>query len=397
MLINLRNALMAGKRLPYDAEIEYLESTGTQWIDTGFIPTSGTSVEIGYKTADAQLNTVLFGRRVAYNNKTYCIWANANGKIRFDYALNTTDNKDGPNSIVGSWVGVSKRKERNFVNGIEYTPNETKTFACDGNAYLFGMNNNGTADWLVSAQVAYCRIYENGVLVRDFIPVRRGTVGYLYDRVTRKLFGNAGTGDFTCGPDVVPVEYIESHGTEWIDTGVSPYGRTPIIKLDMMARPTSVEKTGYFGAWGANDSRLQIFRGSNATGSLGVGTYQDVVWRDNVRTVAVLDAQTRSAELYGTAYSNFNISNGFADFNLYLFWRNNNNGDGTLPGRMRCYACEILDASSHLRSFRPVRVGTDATSWEGATMDVLTRRIYRNAGTGAFTYGNDLPYPIPAA
>jgi hypothetical protein len=33
---------------------------------------------------------------------------------------------------------------------------------------------------------------------------------------------------------------------------------------------------------------------------------------------------------------------------------------------------------------------------EGAMMDVLTRRIYRNAGTGAFTYGNDLKYPIPA-
>jgi hypothetical protein len=31
-----------------------------------------------------------------------------------------------------------------------------------------------------------------------------------------------------------------------------------------------------------------------------------------------------------------------------------------------------------------------------AMMDVLTRRVYRNAGTGAFTYGNDLKYPIPA-
>lgn len=27
----------------------------------------------------------------------------------------------------------------------------------------------------------------------------------------------------------------------------------------------------------------------------------------------------------------------------------------------------------------------------------FTRRIYRNAGTGAFTYGNDLKYPIPAS
>ena len=28
--------------------------------------------------------------------------------------------------------------------------------------------------------------------------------------------------------------------------------------------------------------------------------------------------------------------------------------------------------------------------------NILTRRIYRNAGTGAFTYGNDLRYPIPS-
>ena len=56
----------------------------------------------------------------------------------------------------------------------------------------------------------------------------------------------------------------------------------------------------------------------------------------------------------------------------------------------------MSEGSSLVRSFLPVRVGTDATSWEGAMMDVLTRRIYRNQGTGAFTYGNDLKYPIPA-
>ena len=43
--------------------------------------------------------------------------------------------------------------------------------------------------------------------------------------------------------------------------------------------------------------------------------------------------------------------------------------------------------------FLPVRVGSGST-WEGAMMDTLTRRIYRNQGTGAFSYGADLPYPI---
>lgn len=40
-------------------------------------------------------------------------------------------------------------------------------------------------------------------LVRDFIPVRIDTTGYLYDNVSKQLFGNSGTGDFVLGPDVV--------------------------------------------------------------------------------------------------------------------------------------------------------------------------------------------------
>ena len=41
----------------------------------------------------------------------------------------------------------------------------------------------------------------DGTVIADYIPVRKGTVGYLYDRVSGKLFGNAGTGDFVLGPD----------------------------------------------------------------------------------------------------------------------------------------------------------------------------------------------------
>ena len=38
---------------------------------------------------------------------------------------------------------------------------------------------------------------------RNLIPVRKGTVGYLYDKVSGQLFGNANsTGAFTLGPDV---------------------------------------------------------------------------------------------------------------------------------------------------------------------------------------------------
>ena len=35
----------------------------------------------------------------------------------------------------------------------------------------------------------------------DLLPVRKGNIGYMYDRVSGELFGNAGTGDFIIGPD----------------------------------------------------------------------------------------------------------------------------------------------------------------------------------------------------
>ena len=43
-----------------------------------------------------------------------------------------------------------------------------------------------------------------------------------------------------------------------------------------------------------------------------------------------------------------------------------------------------------------VRIDERTERTERAMMDTLTRRIYRNQGTGAFTFGNDLKYPIPA-
>ena len=46
-----------------------------------------------------------------------------------------------------------------------------------------------------------CKIYDDGVLVRDFIPCSRksdGLIG-LYDTVTKEFYTNAGTGEFIGG------------------------------------------------------------------------------------------------------------------------------------------------------------------------------------------------------
>ena len=45
------------------------------------------------------------------------------------------------------------------------------------------------------------KLWVNGVLVGDYIPVRKDGVGYMYDCISHKLLGNAGTGSFGYGND----------------------------------------------------------------------------------------------------------------------------------------------------------------------------------------------------
>jgi hypothetical protein len=209
--------------------------------------------------------------------------------------------------------------------------------------------------------------------------VRKGTVGYLYDRVSGKLFGNAGTGDFVLGPDVVPVEYIESHGTEWIDTGIKLRSTDTI---DTRLYINSSNTASWYGILGSRDSaRYLILR----------------CFSGNAGKVNVYPSATYDFTRFTWGNLSFAFGGDYHESatNCYLFTYNNNGSGYTrLPYRFANFS--ITRDSSKIINFRPVRVGTDATSWEGAMMDVLTRRIYRNAGTGAFTYGNDLKYPTPS-
>jgi hypothetical protein len=46
-------------------------------------------------------------------------------------------------------------------------------------------------------------MYIGGVMVRDYICVKKNDVGYLFDKVSCELFGNANnTGQFIVGPVV---------------------------------------------------------------------------------------------------------------------------------------------------------------------------------------------------
>jgi hypothetical protein len=381
MLINLRNALMAGKRLPYDAEVEFLQSTGTQYILTG-VTGGAARWEIGAK-ADSTTTQVLAAMNWEANGGYY--FGVLSGVWGFGGSGNNTTISGTTYADIDATI-VGTGKSTATVN--EQSCSRTKLDTFQANEWtLFA---SGPTSFPFYGRIYYARCYQNGVLVRDFIPVRKGTTGYLYDRVSGKLFGNAGTGDFVVGPDVVPVEYIESHGTEYIDTGV------------LIEMTDKVDCTFELLAYG--NVTLAGARVDSSTSSWAIWAYTNSERR--IRFDLLSDSHggvvTSIAPTLGQEYKvskigerNFvdgvevqsNSSVAYTPVRTCYLFAMNNGGTASFIGN-----CRIKDFSigSKLK-YRPVRVGT-----EGAMMDVLTRRIYRNAGTGAFGYGNDLKYPIPA-
>ena len=200
MLINLRNALMAGKRLPYDTEVEYLESTGTQYIDTGIV-SSGFGIRADVVCAQTQS-----GGEMAIVGRS-----RGDG---FELYSNYAAGKFGLWNRSGNYIELTRQLVLSRVYSIsaEITTTPTMTLSIDGNVTTKSITSATIADGniLVFKHTSYyfkgciysCKIYVNGTLVRDYIPVRKGAVGYLYDRVSGELFGNAGTGAFAYGNDV---------------------------------------------------------------------------------------------------------------------------------------------------------------------------------------------------
>ena len=191
-------------------EIEYLQSTGTQYIDTGYKPNANTKLHIefsisAYNTNIAQA-TAPFGVRVAWQQNQYVLFCPVNNTTS-SYACYGNTNLRNTSSTISlnqKYVcDVDKNtwtlKQSNGTNIISTTFDTTEI----NNLWLFKYNNNNTMPGGDDKLNIYkCTISENGVLIHDFIPVHVGNTGYMYDRVTRGLYGNSGTGDFVLGTDV---------------------------------------------------------------------------------------------------------------------------------------------------------------------------------------------------
>lgn len=189
--------------LPYDSEVEYLESTGTQWIDTGMVLSSdGFAYDVDVTFASTA-NCQVFGGRTQAVNSSHdsIVLFVVRGYWRFDYF---GDWKAGTAVAANTRYSVSYANGRTTVNGVSTSTSVSSGRQSGATVYVFAGHrpaSTGGVEFPSSMKLYSLKFYQNGVLAADYQPVRKAGIGYLYDRVSGELFGNAGTGVFGYGND----------------------------------------------------------------------------------------------------------------------------------------------------------------------------------------------------
>jgi hypothetical protein len=190
-------------KLPYDREVEYLASTGTQWIDTGVDAWGDIAFEVDidftqyYPTTDGTYGICgsyvpIGGKQVYVAAARYASRRYVGGRDGVAYTNAPVADFQGERAII--YVG----KTTATINGTVWAGASRDVNESGQTFYLFAVNGYGA---IVKGAIHYLKIWKGGDVVIDLIPVRVGTVGYMYDRVSKQLFGNAGTGTFVVGPD----------------------------------------------------------------------------------------------------------------------------------------------------------------------------------------------------
>ena len=188
------------------SQLRYIQSSGTQYIDSGFKPNNNTRVVMDVQAVGTSGTYFAFGARESNASKSFCF---------FHYEGWSADYQSNTQRKTVAGINYTDRMQIDFdkttctVNGksVSFT---AATFQCPVTMHLFAVNTNGTISGMIAAKLFACKIYDNGTLVRDFVPAMdsSGAVG-LYDLVNNTFYANAGTGSFTAGPLVTgPVDGV---------------------------------------------------------------------------------------------------------------------------------------------------------------------------------------------
>ena len=361
-------------------ELEYIESTGTQYINTSIIPNGNTRVECKFIPLDTKTQAIFCGGRTAvsgtntYSNTMFYV----SQHIRRDYFGSSKTSSS--TYTTGTIMTIDANKNIVTINGstseianftLSSTIGKMPILLLCSAMYNTSSSTITNLDNYAKFKIYYYKIYDNDTLVRDFVPAKRISDDKcgLWDKVNLKFYTDENGGNFTAGTEKTtiaaigtPIEYIQSSGTQYIDTGILG---TDIKNVKIDFQFTSAQSR-------AEQEVAALYSGGRDKLQIG--------WIDSSFI------STGGATYSQTTYSARTIANampiGSPAVTLYLFAQHEGN-IAKYNSSVKIYSCVITTTSGIIYNFIPIKTTTNIYGlW-----DKVNKVFYKNAGTGTFTGG----------
>lgn len=407
-------------------QVEYIESSGTQYIDTGVIGGNTVGYDLSFVPTNVSGDNAYIGVRESTNTAS-----------RFTLGSNTNGLYAGFNDLTYyQYQGQQPRLTDGTKYNVKVNLNNDRQFVLDGNVgsnnfenltlatitkniFVFCANWGGSPNYFQSSKLYSLIITDGTTLVRNFIPCYRkaDSVIGLYDTVNSVFYTNAGSGTFTKGNDVMPkvkkliknndyviraykgsslyynalpsefkaVEYIESSGLEYIDTGVIPTNNTEVSADFIVVNFNSNVVNYMFGNYEAG-KLFALYRNTSDIFGVMFSNYDNFSsYEIQLDTRYKAKLNSTGAYINGSSIKSFTTLPDFTATNsLYIF---KGNGSSRPPAILKLYGFTIKESNKVIRKLIPCYRISDTTI---GLYDLVNGVFYTNAGTGAFTKGSDI-------
>lgn len=384
-LLNRRRYMGSVASLPYDVELEYIQTTkgiGLFSIDLDMVADEATdAVEITFRYLSNDSQNRLFSSgddsdamEVYFTGTTYSFHRAAQEQW-------------APNTGVAASANVVEKYKVDWYN---------KEYTIRGNTVQFSAPNTPPSspnlmifDSLTGSngcpeiQIYSVKVWRRDVLVRDLIPVKSGTKGYMYDKISMRLFGNSGNADFILGPELGirhNLEYVELTGLQWINTMISLANITN-WELELDFSPTRFWNYNAIHSFdGQNTNESWIYSNGKYAFRYNNVKSDEIQLTINTRTLLKVSYNGTAFTMYidGVQKSQKNASVITQNYMLWLFRRVSNAEVLFYGGKLRINNNQILN-------LLPVRFGDT-----GVIYDSISNEIIHNLGSAAFVNGPDL-------
>ena len=187
--------------------LEYIASTGTNYIDTGVYLNQNSRIVTKLQLTVKEANQGMYGARTQVGTDDFSARViTSRWQAIYGTKYGSVNEADFPDLYpYDTECHVFDHSKTFYLDGVRITGFGTLTFTTPNTCTIGGANASNGFKY-AKCRFYYFQIYDGDTLIRDMIPCKNadGEVG-MYDLVNGVFYGNAGTGELIAGPVVAPL------------------------------------------------------------------------------------------------------------------------------------------------------------------------------------------------